>query len=346
MRLRDSARLGRNYIAISISNCTVALDGQWAPDVKRTATSTTGWAAAAARAPSVILARGLEALARLSQAAAERLDAHPPATPPSPSSRAQGNPLQVARAARLNAMGEMAATLAHELSQPLAAISNYAAAAHRLAPEGRTDGDLADLLARVSDQADRAARIVARIRQGAGQGELAAAPEALPDLFAEIIDVAMADVAKESVILRYEFDPAVEMVLADRVQVQQVVLNLLRNAFEAMAEASWRELRIGAAPEGDHHVRIHVIDSGVGIPRELADRLFEPFVTDKPHGMGVGLSISRAIVEAHGGRIWAQRAAGGGAAFYFTLPRAPVSSTSPQTVSTARARPTLRPATS
>jgi len=310
--------------------------------VKRTATSTTDWAAAAVRAPGVILARGLEALARLSQSAAERLDPHPAASPEPPAARV-GSPLQVARAARLNAMGEMAATLAHELSQPLAAISNYAAAAHRLAPEG--GADLADLLARVTDQADRAARIVARIRQGAGQGELATGPEALPDLFAEIIDVAMADVAKESVILRYEFDPAAELVLADRVQVQQVVLNLLRNAFEAMADASWRELRIGAAPEGEHHVRIHVIDSGAGIPRELADRLFEPFVTDKPQGMGVGLSISRAIVEAHGGRIWAQRAAGGGAAFYFTLPRAPSPRPSPQTIAMRHGKAALRPAT-
>ncbi|RAK65619.1 sensor histidine kinase [Phenylobacterium kunshanense] len=312
--------------------------------MKRTATSTTDWAAAAARVPGVILARGLEALARLSQSAAERLDPHPTASPEPPAARV-GSPLQVARAARLNAMGEMAATLAHELSQPLAAISNYAAAAHRLAPEGRADGDLADLLARVTDQADRAARIVARIRQGAGQGELTASPEALPDLFAEIIDVAMADVAKESVILRYEFDPDAELVLADRVQVQQVVLNLLRNAFEAMADASWRELRIGAAPEGEHHVRIHVIDSGAGIPRELADRLFEPFVTDKPQGMGVGLSISRAIVEAHGGRIWAQRAAGGGAAFYFTLPRAAAARPSPQTVAVRHGKAALRPAT-
>lgn len=313
--------------------------------MKRTATSTAGWAAAAARVPAAVLARGLEALARLSHHAAERLDPHPATPAPPPPLRGQANPLQVAQTARLNAMGEMAATLAHELSQPLAAISNYAAAAHRLAPGQREDGDLADLLRRVTDQADRASRIVTRIRQGAGQGELATAVEALPDLFAEIIDVAMADVAKESVILRYEFDPAAELVLADRVQVQQVVLNLLRNAFEAMAEASWRELRIGAAPEGEHHVRIHVIDSGQGIPRELADRLFEPFVTDKPQGMGVGLSISRAIVEAHGGRIWVQRAAGGGAAFYFTLPRAPSPRASPQTVAAARGTPALRPAT-
>lgn len=313
--------------------------------MRHTATSTAGWAAAAARAPSAGLARGLEAAAGLLQSAARRLS--PPDLPAETGGvgRVKSHDLQVAQAARLNAMGEMAATLAHELSQPLAAIRNYAAAAQRMVSLNPRDPELADLLRKVADQSERTARIVARIRQGADRTELAATPQALPDLFAEVIDVAMADVAKESVVLRYEFEPGTELVLADRVQVQQVVLNLLRNALEAMAESGWRELRIGAAAEGADHVRIHVIDSGGGIARDLAERLFEPFVTDKAHGMGVGLSISRTIVEAHGGRIWAQRAAGGGAAFYFTLPRAGVARTSPQTVATSRARPSLRPAT-
>ncbi|PZQ64705.1 MAG: hypothetical protein DI570_04555 [Phenylobacterium zucineum] len=284
-------------------------------------------------------------MAHLFHATARRL--HPPSgqAEESRGGLVKSRDLQVAQAARLNAMGEMAATLAHELSQPLAAIRNYAAAAQRMVSSNPRDPELPDLLRKVADQSERTARIVARIRQGADRTELSATPQALPDLFAEVIDVAMADVAKESVVLRYEFEPDAELVLVDRVQVQQVVLNLLRNALEAMADSGWRELRIGAAAEGPDHVRVHVIDSGAGISRELAERLFEPFVTDKVHGMGVGLSISRTIVEAHGGQIWAQRAAGGGAAFYFTLRRAPSPRTSPQTVAAARARPALRPAT-
>ncbi|MEW5685438.1 MAG: sensor histidine kinase [Pseudomonadota bacterium] len=311
----------------------------------RTATNTAGRAAAAARSSRAVVARGLEALAQLCQTTAGRLD---PTTEPVETPRAgrvKSRDLQVAQAARLNAMGEMAATLAHELSQPLAAIRNYAAAAQRMVSSNPRDPELPDLLRKVADQSERTARIVARIRQGADRTELSTTPQALPDLFAEVIDVAMADVAKESVVLRYEFDPDAGLVLVDRVQVQQVVLNLLRNALEAMADSGWRELRIGAAAEGAEHVRVHVIDSGTGVPRDLADRLFEPFVTDKVNGMGVGLSISRTIVEAHGGQIWVQRAAGGGAAFYFTLRRAPSPRTNPQTSAATRARPSLRPAT-
>ena len=291
------------------------------------------------------MARGLETLARTCESAARRLrPVSEPVVPPR-EERAKSTDLHVAQAARLNAMGEMAATLAHELSQPLAAIRNYAAAAQRLVSQNPGDPELPDLLRKVADQSERTARIVSRIRQGADRTELSTTVQGLPDLFAEVIDVAMADVAKESVVLRYEFEPDAELVLADRVQVQQVVLNLLRNALEAMADAGWRELRIGAASEGTEHVRVHVIDSGGGISLDLADELFEPFVTDKAQGMGVGLSISRTIVEAHGGRIWVQRAAGGGAAFYFTLKRAPTPRTSPQTVAARHARRALRPAT-
>ena len=223
---------------------------------------------------------------------------------------------QFTQAARMNAMGELAVTLAHELNQPLAAINNYAAAAERIAGD---DAELRDLLRKMGEQAARAAEIVARVRDGAHRSEVALAPLALPELVAEAIDLAMADIARESVVLHYDFDDRACDVLADRVQVQQVVVNLVRNAMEAMQDLPWRELRVGAAPDGDL-IRVHVIDSGPGVSPGVAARLFQPFVTDKPQGMGVGLSISRGIVEAHGGRLWAAPNAGGGTTFHFTLP--------------------------
>jgi two-component system sensor kinase FixL len=268
--------------------------------------------------------------------------------PSSWASRRADNQVQFTQAARMNAMGELAVTLAHELNQPLAAISSYAGAAQRMA--GDADPELTDLLRKMGDQAARAAEIVARVREGAHKGEVETAPLSLPELVAEAIDLAMADIARESVVLRYDFDEAAHDVLADRVQVQQVVVNLLRNALEAMAGVAWRELRVGARRDGDL-VRVHVIDSGPGIARSLVDRLFEPFVSDKPQGMGVGLSISRGIVEAHGGRLWCERATGGGAAFYFTLrPAPPEVELKPEpkpvreTARRAHARPRLRPA--
>jgi two-component system sensor kinase FixL len=225
-----------------------------------------------------------------------------------------------AQAQRLNDMGELAVVLAHELNQPLSAISSYAAAGLRRSGE---DEEFAEILRKVAEQAARASEIVSRIRDGTHRAPIAVGPQALPELVAEAIDLAMTDIARESVVLHYAFDDAAKLVLADRLQVQQVLVNLVRNALEAMAASPWRELRIGAQPDGPDHVRLHVIDNGPGLAGHMLERLFQPFVTDKPAGMGVGLAISRGIVEAHGGRLWAERASGGGAAFYFTLRRAP-----------------------
>ena len=114
-------------------------------------------------------------------------------------------------------------------------------------------------------------------------------------------------------------DPSVELVLADRVQIQQVLLNLIRNAMDAMEDTKRRELIVSVMPAGENLVRVSVADTGLGIAPEVAEQLFQPFITTKRHGMGVGLSISRAIVEAHGGRIWVEANPGGGTIFYFTL---------------------------
>lgn len=304
--------------------------------MKRKRSSTAGWVADAAEGPVAAFARRLAGFSRVMS--------HPPepataATGPWARRRADTQ-FRFAEAARLNAMGELAVTLAHELNQPLSAIANYAAAAERIA-EG--DAELRDLVRKMSEQAARAAEIVASLRDGPGRDARNAISTALPDLVAEAIDLAMADIARESVVLHYDFDDHLPDVFADRVQMQQVVVNLVRNAMEAMADLPWRELRVGAAADGDL-VRAWVIDSGPGISPAVAERLFQPFVTDKPNGMGVGLSISRGIVEAHGGRLWVQRAPGGGAAFYFTLQRAAVATAARETPAPAHATPRLRPA--
>lgn len=295
-----------------------------------------GWAVDAAEGPVAAFARRLAEFSRLMSTPTEPSNAK---SQPWARRRADTQ-FQFTQAARMNAMGELAVTLAHELNQPLAAIGAYAAAAERMAGP---DAELRDLLRKMGEQAGRAAEIVARVRDGAHRGEVAVAPMALPELVAEAIDLAMADIARESVVLHYDFDDRAQDVLADRVQVQQVVVNLVRNAMEAMENLPWRELRVGAEPDGDL-IRVHVVDSGPGISPDVAGRLFQPFVTDKPQGMGVGLSISRGIVEAHGGRLWAERASGGGAAFYFTLRRAPEAKRARETAARPHATRRLRPA--
>jgi two-component system sensor kinase FixL len=299
----------------------------------------------AAEGPVAAFARRLAGFSRFMSTPNEQPDQRPDQRNEPWTRRRADIQFQFTQAARMNAMGELAVTLAHELNQPLSAISSYAAAAERIAGE---DAELRDLLRKMGEQAGRAAEIVARVREGAHRGEVAVTPMALPELVAEAIDLAMADIARESVVLHYDFDDRAQDVLADRVQVQQVVVNLVRNAMEAMEDLPWRELRVGAEPDGDL-IRVHVIDSGPGIAPDILSRLFQPFVTDKPQGMGVGLSISRGIVEGHGGRLWVERASGGGAAFYFTLRRAPEAkpareTATPKTANGPHATAGLRPA--
>ena len=153
-------------------------------------------------------------------------------------------------------------------------------------------------------------------------GALWRAVEAVSAMFEEAAAVAMPGSARAGVVLRADFDPAADQVLADRIQVQQVMVNLLRNAVEAMAGRPRRELRIGCRARPDGLAQAYVADTGPGLDESLAERLFQPFVSGKAGGMGVGLAISRNIVESHGGAIWAEANAEGGATFHFTLKRA------------------------
>jgi two-component system sensor kinase FixL len=222
---------------------------------------------------------------------------------------------------RLTAMGEMASTLAHELNQPLSAIANYLKGSRRLL-EGASDEKSAamrDALDKAADQAMRAGHIIRRLRDFVARGESERRVESITKLVEEASALALVGVKDLGIRVQFQFHPGIDLVIADRVQVQQVVLNLIRNAMDAMETSQTRDLIVAIAPADGGQVRISVTDSGSGISPEIAEQLFQPFITTKRHGMGVGLSISRAIVEAHNGRIWVEPNPTGGTIFHFTL---------------------------
>jgi two-component system sensor kinase FixL len=223
---------------------------------------------------------------------------------------------------RLTAMGEMATTLAHELNQPLAAISNYHQGCRRLL-ENRSDEQslvIRGALEKAADQAMRAGQIIRRLRDFVARGESERRVENVRKLIDEASAIALVGAKERGIILRYELDPAADLVLADRVQIQQVLLNLMRNAIEAMEESDRRELTVASLRSDQDTVIITVSDTGAGIAEDVSAQLFQPFFTTKRHGMGVGLSISRTIIEAHGGEIRAEPNPDGGTIFRLTLP--------------------------
>jgi two-component system sensor kinase FixL len=223
---------------------------------------------------------------------------------------------------RLTAMGEMASALAHELNQPLSAIGNYMKGSRRLL-ENRQDqslGPLRDAMEKAADQALRAGEIIRRLRDFVSRGESERCVEDVKKLIEEASALALVGAKDKGVRVRFAFAPRLNYVLADKVQVQQVLLNLIRNAIDAMETAPIRELVVATSPALDNMVEISVADTGGGIALEIASQLFQPFVTTKSNGMGVGLSISRTIIESHGGSITHRPNPGGGTVFSFTLP--------------------------
>jgi two-component system sensor kinase FixL len=222
---------------------------------------------------------------------------------------------------RLTAMGEMASTLAHELNQPLSAISNYMKGSRRLLEKSSesTAALLRDAMEKASEQALRAGQIIKRLRDFVSRGETERRVENARKLVEEASALALVGARNQGVRVKFEFDPAADLVLADRVQIQQVLLNLMRNAVEAMETSERRELTIATAKDSDDTVAISVADTGCGIAPEPSSQLFQPFFTTKRQGMGVGLSISRTIVEAHGGKLEALPNPGGGTIFRLTL---------------------------
>jgi len=222
---------------------------------------------------------------------------------------------------RLSAMGTMASTLAHELNQPLTAIANYLEASRALID--RDAAQYKDMLREAVDESSkealRAGSIVRRLRDFVARGDVEKHVENLPKLIDEASRLALIGAKERGVSASFAIDERADSVLVDRIQIQQVLVNLIRNAIEAMAESDIRELSITthAAPKG--MVRVSVADSGTGIAREVMPQLFQAFTSTKDRGMGLGLSICRTIVEAHGGRIWVEARQGGGTIFHFTL---------------------------
>lgn len=225
---------------------------------------------------------------------------------------------------RLSAMGALASTLAHELNQPLTAIVNYVRGSQHLIADG-ADGSLPKVrnaLAEVDRCAMHAVAIIRRLRQLVGRGNVQRRPENLPNLISEACTIAMVDAATRGVSYRLDLDADATTVLVDRIQIEQVLINLLRNAIDALEGMPARNIVISTSPHSDRFCEVAVRDSGPGIAPAAAARLFEPFNTTKNDGMGIGLSISRTIIEAHGGRIWSDPAEDGGAVLKFTLARA------------------------
>ncbi|MGC6400245.1 PAS domain S-box protein [Sphingomonas sp. FW199] len=231
---------------------------------------------------------------------------------------------RLVHAARISAMGTMASTLAHELNQPITAVITFVGGVRNLHREGNADDHamIEEGLDRAVDEALRAGSIVSRLREFVSRGDIEKTVEPLSQLIDDAAKLALIGARELGVEVAFQIDRHLDAVLVDRVQIQQVLINLIRNAVEAMAHSERRILTIAAATDDTAFVRVTVSDTGPGVAPEIVDHLFRAFNSTKLDGMGLGLSICRTIVEANGGRIWMEPVPAGGTAFHFTLVRA------------------------
>lgn len=230
---------------------------------------------------------------------------------------------ELAHVGRVSEMGMLASSLAHELNQPLTAVTNYCESARDLL-KSELDAETAAMVRQAMDeaakQAVRAGQIVRRLRDFMSHGETERRVESLQRLINEANALALVGSREHAIDLQLSLDPEADLVFVDRIQVQQVLVNLIRNAMDAMIGSAARSLSLRTTRGREGEIEVTVEDTGSGISDATAAQLFQPFVTTKEGGMGIGLSICRTIVEAHGGRIWFERGRNGGTAFHFTLP--------------------------
>jgi two-component system sensor kinase FixL len=237
--------------------------------------------------------------------------------------RLQDLQAELALVGRISEMGSLASALAHELNQPLTAIANYSEAARDLFGEHLDEQKTAlirEALDETAKEAIRAGQIVARLRQFISQGETQARPESLSRLIGEANALALVGTREHGIEIQIQLDSDADQIFVDRVQIQQVLINLIRNAIDAMLASPRKSLTIRTEAGPDEFVTITIEDTGSGVSESVVDQLFQPFVSTKEAGMGIGLSICRDIVEAHGGRIWFEAGPDGGTVFHFTLP--------------------------
>ena len=230
---------------------------------------------------------------------------------------------ELAHVTRLTTLGELTTSIAHEVNQPLSGISSNAEACLRWLDGGTPNLDAARRSVEwIINDCNRAGEVIQRVRALAKRTDIQKAPLHINDAVGEVISLVQREMFDHRVSLRKELASTLPMVFADRIQLRQVIINLVINGIEAMQAVTDRprELTIQSRPEGEHQVLLTVKDCGVGISAENAGRLFSPFFTTKPNGMGMGLSICRSVIEAHGGRVWAEPNLPKGAIFHFTLP--------------------------
>lgn len=233
---------------------------------------------------------------------------------------------ELAHVSRISSMGSLATSLAHELNQPLTAVTNYAHSARDLLAEPTPENIalVREALDECAAEALRAGQIVHRLRDFIKRGETERQIASLGRIIQEASALSLMNGDGKGVDFETETDPSADRVLVDPVQLQQVVVNLLRNALEAMVDADNKKLRVSTERTSDGFAKVSIVDSGPGIDHNIAERLFQPFTSTKASGMGLGLSICHSIVQSHGGKIWAEPSALGGTAFHFTVPLAEV----------------------